>query len=65
MKSTIASAIGLLRSTRAASALEYALLVAVIATVIAAVLVTFGGQFGPAFTKIGQEVIESSGEVVD
>ena len=45
--------------------MEYALVVAVIATVIAAALVTFGGEFGPAFTKIGQEVTESSTEVVD
>lgn len=41
------------------------MLVAIIATVIAAALVTFGGEFGPAFTKIGQEVTESAGEVDD
>ncbi|MCY4469051.1 MAG: hypothetical protein OXC08_10035 [Thiotrichales bacterium] len=64
MKS-FATATGFLRSARATSALEYALVVAVVVTVIAAALVTFGGHFGPAFTKIGQEVIESSGEVVD
>ena len=49
----------------AASALEYALLMVVIVTAIAAALVTFGGEFGPAFTEIGQEVAESAGEVVD
>ena len=64
MKS-FATATGFLRSARATSALEYALVVAVVATVIAAALVTFGGEFGPAFTKIGQEVTESSSEVVD
>ena len=37
----------------------------VIVTAIAAALVTFGGEFGPAFTEIGQEVAESAGEVVD
>ena len=64
MKSLV-PAISYLRYTRAVSAMEYALVVAVIATVIAAALVTFGGEFGPAFTKIGQEVTESSTEVVD
>lgn len=47
-------------SARAASAPENALLVAVIATVIVAALVAFGGKFGPVFTKVGQEVTESS-----
>ena len=54
-----------LRSTRAVSALEYALLVGVIATIIAGALVVFGGHFGPAFTTVGQEVTESASEVVD
>ena len=54
-----------LRSTRAVSALEYALLVGIVATIIAGAPVVFGGHFGPAFTTVGQEVTESATEVVD
>ncbi|MCY4589491.1 MAG: hypothetical protein OXE86_02780 [Alphaproteobacteria bacterium] len=53
-----------LRSTRAVSALEYAL-VGIVATVIAGALVAFGGYFGPAFTTVGHEVTESASEAVD
>ena len=56
---------GFLRGTKAVSALEYALLVGVIATVIAAALVTFGGNIETALTTIGAEVTEAAGEVDD
>lgn len=56
---------GFLRGTEAVSALEYALLVGVIATVIAAALVTFGGTIKTALTNLGAEVTEAVGEVDD
>ena len=54
-----------LRGTKAVSALEYALLVGVIATVIAAALVTFGGNIQTALSTIGNEITEATGEVDD
>ena len=54
-----------LRANEAVAALEYALLVGVIATVIAAGLATFGGTITTALTKIGAEVTEAWGEVDD
>ena len=48
------------RSTRAVSALEYALLVGVIATVIAAALVTFGTTIETTLTTIGAEITEAT-----
>ena len=65
MKKLLARAVRYVRSTRAVAALEYALLVGVIATVIAAGLVTFSGTIDTALTKIGAEVKESWGEVDD
>ena len=56
---------GFLRGTKAVSALEYALLVGVIATVIAAALVTFGGNIKTALSTISAEVTEGIGEVDD
>ena len=54
-----------LRANEAVSALEYAILVGVIATVIAAAMVTFGGEITAALTKIGDEVTEAATEVGD
>ena len=54
-----------LRANEAVSALEYAILVGVIATVIAAAMVTFGGKITDALTAIGAEVTEAATEVVD
>ena len=54
-----------LRSTTAVSALEYALLVGIIATVVVAALVVFGGQLTAAFNAIGPEIPEAASEVVD
>ena len=51
MKKLLARAVKYVRSTRAVSALEYALLVGVIATVIAAALVTFSGTIKTALTN--------------
>ena len=59
------SRIRFLRSTHAASSLEYALLVGIVATVIAAAIVVFSGSFQPVFTTIAAEVTESAGEVDD
>ena len=54
-----------LRSTTAVSALEYALLVGIIATVVVAALVVFGGQLTAAFNAISPEIPEAASEVVD
>ena len=54
-----------LRSTSAVSALEYALLVGVIATVVVAALAVFGGQLTAAITAISPEITEAASEVVD
>ncbi len=45
-----------LRNTRGVSALEYAILVGVIAVAIAAALGTFSGQIGKAMNTIGTDV---------
>ena len=54
-----------LRHTRAVSALEYAMLIGVIAVVIAAVLVTLGDNITTAIETIGTEVegINSPGDI--
>ena len=54
-----------LRNTRAVSALEYALLLGIIATLVAAALVALGPNLTGALTTIGAEVTESAGEVDD
>ena len=54
-----------LRANEAVSALEYAILVGVIATVIAAAMVTFGGKITAALTAIGAEVTEAADSVGD
>ena len=54
-----------LRTNEAVSALEYAILVGVIATVIAAAVVTFGGKVKDAIVKVQNEVTEAAGEVDD
>ena len=53
-----------LRTTRGVSALEYAILVGVIAVAVAAALATFSGQIGKAMTTIGTDVgaIKGGGE---
>ncbi|MGO4856122.1 Flp family type IVb pilin [Arthrobacter sp. 2MCAF14] len=42
----------LVRSERGATAVEYGLLVALIAAVIVAIVVTLGGQINTAFTSV-------------
>lgn len=45
-----------LRNTRAVSALEYAILVGIIAVVISAALVTFSGNLTPVLKNVGDKV---------
>ena len=54
-----------LRANKAVSALEYALLVGLIATAIAAALITFGGTITTTLTTIGAEVTEAAGAADD
>ena len=56
MKKLLARAVKFVRSTRAVSALEYAILVGVIAVAISAALVTFSGNIKTALTTIGTAV---------
>jgi Flp pilus assembly pilin Flp len=65
MKKLLARAVKYVRSTRAVAALEYALLVGVIATVIAAALVTFGTSIETAINKVAAEVKEAQDSVDD
>ena len=65
MKTSLKRAVRYLRDTRAVSALEYAIVVGVIATVVAAALVTFGGKIKDAIEVVGGEVAEAAGEVDD
>ena len=51
------------RANEAVSALEYALLIGVIATLIAGALVVFGGKITAALVTVGAEVTEAAGEV--
>ena len=52
-----------LRNNRAVSALEYAILVGVIAVAIAGALATFGNSLTTALTNIGTEVGKSKSGV--
>ena len=54
-----------LRNIRAVSALEYAILVGVIAIAISAALVTFGDNIETALTNIGGKVAAVKGSAVD
>ena len=54
-----------LRSTRAVSALEYALLLGVVATAVAAALVTLGDEIEDALDSMGDEVEEAVEAVED
>ena len=56
MKKMIARAVKYVRSTRAVSALEYAILVGVIAVAISAALATFSGSVTGALKTIGDKV---------
>ena len=53
------------RANEAVSALEYALVIGVVATVIAAALVTFGGNITTLLTTIGAEVTEAQNAADD
>ena len=53
------------RANEAVSALEYAILIGIIATVLTTALITFGGKITAALTTIGNEVQEAAGEVDD
>ena len=52
-----------LKSTRAVSALEYAILVGVIAVALTAALGTFGGSITKALAKIGTNLENSATKV--
>lgn len=52
-----------LKANKAVSALEYALLVGVIAAVVAGALVTFGGKVKTAIQQMQQEMTEATGEI--
>ena len=54
-----------LRANEAVSALEYALLIGIIATVLATALIAFGGKIKTALETVGTEVTEAAGEVDD
>ena len=56
MKKLLARAVKYVRSTRAVSALEYAILVGVIAVAISAALVAFSGNITTALNTIGGKV---------
>ena len=53
------------RATEAVSVLEYAVLVAVIATVVVAALVNFSGNIASAVTDMAPEITEAASEVDD
>ena len=52
-------------ANEAAGALEYALVVGLVATAIAAALVTFGDQIEDLLTTMGDEVVEAGTELDD
>ena len=54
-----------LRNMKAVSALEYALLLGIIATVLATALIVLGGKMKGALVTVGNEVTEAAGEVDD
>ena len=54
-----------LKANEAVSALEYALLIGIIATVLTTALVVFGGKIKAALVTVGAEVTEAAGEVDD
>ena len=54
-----------LRANEAVSALEYALLIGIIATVLTTALIAFGEKITGALTTIQDEVTEAAGEVDD
>ena len=56
MKKLLARVVKYVRSTRAVSALEYAILVGVIAVAISAALATFSTNISTALTTIGGKV---------
>ena len=53
------------QANEAVSALEYAILIGIVATVLAAALVTFSGNIETALTTIGAEIDEAVTEVGD
>lgn len=54
-----------LRSTRAVSALEYAILVGIVATAIAAAMATFSTQISTALGTIGTSIGTATGPTVN
>ena len=56
---------GFLRSTRAVSALEYAILVGVIAVAVTAALTTFSTAITKAITDITDKMTESVGGIIE
>ena len=54
-----------LRNTRAVSALEYAILIGIVATALTTALVAFSNTITGALTSLGKEVTEATGEVDD
>lgn len=56
MKKLLAKAVGFMRSTRAVSALEYAILVGIVAVGLTGAIVAFSGNIEAALAAIGTEV---------
>ena len=54
-----------LLANEAVSALEYAILIGIIATVLTTALIAFGGKIKAALATVGAEVAEAAGEVDD
>ena len=56
MKQPVRSFVRFIRQTRAVSAMEYAILVGIIAVAVGGALATFGDKIGAALTTIGTAV---------
>ena len=54
-----------LRHSRAVSALEYAILVGIVATALATAIGTFGGQIGGAITDWGKAIKDAGEPTID
>ena len=56
MKQSVQSFVRFVRQTRAVSALEYAILVGIIAVAVGGALATFGDNIGKALDTVGKSV---------
>ncbi len=60
MRQSVRSIVRFIRQTRAVSALEYAILVGIIAVAVGAALATFGGNITTAIQTIGTSVSKTT-----